>query len=65
VSEVLYTCQNAGLHVIATVCDMGTNNFKALKLLGVTKRKPSLMFCNQKISTVYNPEVHSETVPEV
>jgi hypothetical protein len=33
-------CQNVGLHVVATVCDMGTNNIKTLKLLGATKRKP-------------------------
>jgi UDP:flavonoid glycosyltransferase YjiC (YdhE family) len=32
-SEVLDTCQDAGLQVVATVCDMGANNFKALKLL--------------------------------
>jgi len=32
--EVLDACQNVGLHVVATVCDMGTNNVKAMKLLG-------------------------------
>jgi hypothetical protein len=30
--EVFDTCQKAGLQVVATVCDMGTNNVKALKL---------------------------------
>jgi len=39
-SDVLDACQNVGLHVVATVCDMGTNNIKALKLLGATERKP-------------------------
>ena len=40
-NDVLGACQNnVGLHVVATVCDMGTNNNKALKLLGATERKP-------------------------
>jgi hypothetical protein len=49
------TCQNAGLKVVATVCDMGANNVKALKLLGATKRKPLFRFHNQDIATVYDP----------
>ncbi|PNF26771.1 hypothetical protein B7P43_G18200, partial [Cryptotermes secundus] len=40
--EVLDACQNAGLKVVATVCDMGANNVKALKLLGAFRRKPSM-----------------------
>ena len=32
--EVLESCQNVGLNVVATVCDMGTNNFKAIIRLG-------------------------------
>ena len=35
--EVLDACHNAGLVVVATVCDMGANNFKALKQLGVSE----------------------------
>jgi len=31
--EVLDAFQNVGLHVVATVCDMVTNNVKAMKLL--------------------------------
>jgi hypothetical protein len=38
-NEVFGTCQNDGLHVVATVCDMGTKNIKALKLMGAAKRK--------------------------
>jgi hypothetical protein len=53
--EVLDACQNAGLQVVATVCDMGHNNVKALKLLGAAKEKPSFMFYNQEIATVYDP----------
>ena len=29
-NEVLGACQNIGLHVVATVCDMGTNSVKAM-----------------------------------
>jgi hypothetical protein len=29
-NEVLGACQNMGLHVIATVCDMGTDSVKAM-----------------------------------
>ena len=29
-NEVLGACQNMGLHVVATVCDMGTNSVKAM-----------------------------------
>jgi len=32
--EVLDACHSAGLVVVATVCDMGANNVKALKHLG-------------------------------
>jgi len=38
-NEVLGACQNVRLHVVDTFCDMGTNDIKALKLLGATIRK--------------------------
>ena len=38
--EVLDACQNAGLQVVATVCDIDANNVKALKLLGVSEKTP-------------------------
>jgi hypothetical protein len=53
--EVLDACQNAGLQVVATVCDMGANNIKALKLLGATQSKPFFKFQDQDIVTVYDP----------
>jgi hypothetical protein len=53
--EVLGACQNAGLHVVATVCDMGANNIKALQLLCATRRKPFFKFQNREIVTVYDP----------
>jgi hypothetical protein len=68
-SEILDSCQNAGLRVVATVSDMGANSVKALKLLGATKRKPSVMFHNQEIAAVYDSphllKSHPEPVPEV
>jgi hypothetical protein len=48
-SVVLVAYQNAGLQVVATVCDMGANNVKALKLLGATKRKSSFRFHKKKL----------------
>jgi hypothetical protein len=53
--EVLDACQNAGLQVVATVCDMGANNVEALKLLGVSKMEPFFKFHNKEIVTVYDP----------
>jgi len=50
--DVLGTCHNAGLHIVATVCDMNANNFKALQLLGATRKKPFFKFQNQEIVTV-------------
>jgi hypothetical protein len=53
--EVLDACQNFGLHIVATVCDMGTNNVKAMKLLGSTRSEPFFQFQNQAIATIYDP----------
>jgi len=54
-NEVLGACQNAGMHVVVTVCDMGANSVKALKLLAATRQKPFFKFQNQDIVTVYDP----------
>jgi hypothetical protein len=53
-NDVLEACQNAALKVVATVCDMGANNIRILKLLGATKRKPSFRFFNEETATAYN-----------
>ena len=50
--EVLGACQNAGLHIVATVCDMNANNIKALQLLGATRQKPLFKFQDQEIVTL-------------
>jgi hypothetical protein len=52
--EVLDACQNAGLKVVATVCGLGTNNMKSLKLLVASKMKPLFRFHNQEIATIYD-----------
>jgi hypothetical protein len=53
--EVLEACHNVLLHVVATVCDMGTNNVKAMKLLGSTGSEPFFQFQNQAIATIHDP----------
>ena len=53
--EVLDACQNVGLHVVATVCDMGTNNIKAMKLLGSARGGPFFQFQNQATATICDP----------
>ena len=49
----LEACQNVGLHVVATVCDMDTN-VKTMKLLGSTGVQPFFQFQNQAIATIYD-----------
>jgi hypothetical protein len=54
-NEVLGACHNVELHVVATVCDMGTNNVKALKLFCWTSWKPLFQFQNQAVASIYGP----------
>ena len=53
--EVLDACHNAGLVVVATLCDMGANNVKALKQLGVSEKTPFFRFHHQEIAAVFDP----------
>jgi hypothetical protein len=53
--EVLDACCSAGAEVVATVCDMGANNVKALKHLGVSEDTPFFRFQNQKIAALFDP----------
>jgi hypothetical protein len=53
--DVLDAYQNVGLHVVATVCDMGTKSVKAMKLLGSDRIEPFFQFQNQAIATIYGP----------
>ena len=54
--EVLDACLNAGLEIVATVCDMGAKNVKALKLLGVSEKTPFLMFHDQETAAIFDQE---------
>ena len=53
--EVLDACHNAGLVVVATMCDMGANSVKALKQLGVSENTPFFKFRDQEIAAVFDP----------
>ena len=53
--KVLDACHNAGLVVVATVCDMGASNVKALKLLGVPEKTPFFRFRYQGIAVIFDP----------
>ena len=53
--EVLDACHNAGLVVVATICDMGASNVRALKLLGVSEKTPFFRFRDQEIAAVFDP----------
>jgi hypothetical protein len=53
--EDLSACHNAGLVVVATTCDMGANNVKALKQLGVSVKTPFFRFCDQEIAAAFDP----------
>jgi len=56
--EVIDASHNAGLEVVATVCDMGANNVKALKHLGVSEKTPLVRFHNQEITAMFDPPHH-------
>jgi hypothetical protein len=53
--EVLGACHDAGLEVVATVCDMAANNVMALKKLGVSEETPFFKFRDQGIAAVFDP----------
>jgi hypothetical protein len=53
--EVLDASHNAGLEVVATICDVGANNVKALKHLGVSEETPFVRFQNQEITAMCDP----------
>jgi hypothetical protein len=52
---VIDVCQNAGLVVVATMCDMGANSVKALKQFGVCEKMPFLRFHDQEIAAAFDP----------
>lgn len=55
IKEIIPLLLSAGLKVLATVCDMGTNNVKALKLLGASFQSPFFSIGNTRIFTIFDP----------
>jgi len=53
-NEDLGAFQNAGLHVVATICDRSANSVKVLKLFGATKWKAFFTYHNEDIVAVYD-----------
>ncbi|KAG8234563.1 hypothetical protein J437_LFUL015353 [Ladona fulva] len=52
---VLRECSEAGLQMISTVCDTGSNNVKALKLIGSTVERRVINLAGQEFITIYDP----------
>uniref|UniRef100_A0A2H1WNY7 SFRICE_013393 n=1 Tax=Spodoptera frugiperda TaxID=7108 RepID=A0A2H1WNY7_SPOFR len=68
--EIVTELQEAGLIVVATVCDQGTNNRQAIKLLingtrgvclrrGETAKENIILIYNQEIVSLYDPPPHT------
>ncbi|XP_018906109.2 uncharacterized protein [Bemisia tabaci] len=55
IKDVLKACDEAGLLVLTTVCDLGSSQVSALKRLGATFDEPSFKWNGRKISTIYDP----------
>ena len=53
--EVLDVCRNARVVVVVTVCDMGANDIKVFKQLGVSEKTPFFKFHDQEIAAVFDP----------
>ena len=53
--EILDTCQNAGLVVVATMFDIGAKNIKDFKQLGVSEKTPFFRFRDQDIAAGFDP----------
>jgi Transposase protein. len=53
--EALDASHNAGLVVVATVCDMDANIVTALKQLGVSEKTPFFRFHDQEIAAMFDP----------
>jgi hypothetical protein len=48
----VYASHNAGLEVVATICDIGANNVKALEHMGVSEKTTFIRFLNQEIADI-------------
>ncbi|KAF0739498.1 zinc finger MYM-type protein 1-like [Aphis craccivora] len=52
--EVIKRLLDCGFHVKAVICDQGTNNVAALKLLKVTKDKPFFEVNERRIYSIFD-----------
>lgn len=52
--KVIQRLLDCGLHVKAIICDQGTNNVAALKLLKVTKDKPFFEVNERRIYSIFD-----------
>ncbi|KAG8239572.1 hypothetical protein J437_LFUL019139 [Ladona fulva] len=55
IKEVINAIDKTGLKIVATICDMGSNNVKALKLLGYSYDNPFFLFDGREIFTMHDP----------
>ncbi|KAG8231736.1 hypothetical protein J437_LFUL019510 [Ladona fulva] len=55
IKEVINAVDKTGLKIVATICDMDSNNVKALKLLGYSYDNPFFLFNGQEIFTMHDP----------
>jgi hypothetical protein len=55
IKEVLTAVTNTGLKVIATICDMGASNVKAVQLLGADFSSPYFDYEGQRVITIFDP----------
>ena len=51
--KFLDVCHNTGMEVAATLCDMGSNNIKAVKQLGVSEKISFFRFQSQEKLHLY------------
>ncbi|KAG8223865.1 hypothetical protein J437_LFUL005429 [Ladona fulva] len=52
--EVLEECESAGLSVVSAVCDTAASNLEALKIMGVTERRPYFLFKEKKVVALFD-----------
>jgi hypothetical protein len=53
--EAVIGCHSAALQVVATVCDRGANNVKALKQLGVSEKTLLFSFEDREFAALFDP----------
>jgi len=60
--DICHAYRNAGLEVVATVCDMGSNIVTDWKHLGVSEMIPFFRFQRQEVAAIFDlPHVLKQT----